>query len=244
MSQSGPPDGAWSGAEPPDAPSSGDEPGPPTPAPTEVAETSDGTPPMGGVPAAAAVPTTEGATATEGATPADEPSAWAQPAPEASQGGVGSLAKKLAIPVVILVVVVGAVVFRDRLSGSSSELVVGDCFDAPSSANAPASGTEIDDVQHHPCGEAHGYEVFAVLKHPAAKGDPYPGTETLFSYAATNCLSPFATYVGVEFEQSSLGAGSIVPQQKGWESGDRAITCYVNGPGEAPVTGSLKGSKK
>ena len=41
-----------------------------------------------------------------------------------------------------------------------------------------------------------------------------------------------------------LRAGSIVPQQKGWESGERTITCYVDGADEAPVTGSLKGSKK
>jgi hypothetical protein len=126
---------------------------------------------------------------------------WVGPTAEPAKGR--SLIKKLAIPVVILVVVVGAVVFRDRLSGSSSDLVVGDCFDALSSASAPTSGVEVGDVQHHPCSEAHGFEVFAVLKHPGRKGRPYPGTETLFTYADTNCLPPFATYVGIEFAEST-----------------------------------------
>jgi hypothetical protein len=47
------------------------------------------------------------------------------------------------------VVAVGALIFRDRLSGSAGELKVGDCFDVP------AVQTNIRDVQHHPCNESH-----------------------------------------------------------------------------------------
>ena len=208
--------------------------------PTTVPQTVDVAPadPGAGVAGTATV----GAATEAGGEPGTAEPGWVGPPAEPAKGS--SLIRKLAIPVVILVVVVGAVVFRDRLSGSSSDLVVGDCFDAPSSASAPATGVEVGDVQHHPCSEAHGFEVIAVLKHPAAKGDPYPGTEALFTYADTNCLPPFAAYVGIEFAESTLGAGSIVPQQKGWESGGRTITCYVGNADESPVTGSLKGAKR
>ena len=202
MSQTEPPGGDWSGAEP----------------------AADATPP-------AAV-----------ASPVE--AASVQPDPGKARGG-SDLVRKLAIPVIIvLVIVMGAVALRDRLSGSSSDLAVGDCFDAPSPADTAATGADIGDVQHHPCTEAHGYEVFAVLKHPAANGDPYPGIDALFSYADTNCLPPFAVYVGVEYPQSTLRAGSVVPKQEGWDRGARTITCYVGGADGGPVSGSLKGSKK
>ena len=63
-------------------------------------------------------------------------------------------------------IVIGGLVLRDRLSGSASDLKIGDCFDVP------ATETDIKDVQHHPCTEAHTGEVFAVVTHPAPKGTP------------------------------------------------------------------------
>lgn len=201
MSQTEPPEGAWSGAGP---------------APDET-------------------PPAESASPVEAAT--------VQPETEKAGGG-SSLIRKLAIPLIVLAIVVGAVVLRDRLSGSSSDLAVGDCFDAPGPVDTSATGADIGDVQHHPCTDAHGYEVFAVLKHPAANGDPYPGIDALFSYADTNCLPPFAVYVGMEYPQSTLRAGSVVPKQEGWDRGTRTITCYVGGADGGPVSGSLKDSKK
>jgi hypothetical protein len=177
---------------------------------------------------------------------APEPTApaegWIAPsAPKRS--GRGRLAW-IVIGVIVLAGVIGGVVFRDRISGNSGDLVVGDCFDAPSAANAPTSGVEVGDVQHHPCSEAHLYETFAVLKHPAEKGAPYPGIEVLFAYAETNCLPPFEAYVGLAYDASSLSAGSIVPKEDGWKNGQRSITCYVGSADDTPVTGSLKGSAK
>ncbi len=185
-----------------------------------------------------------GPTTPPGGAPVGEAGAAGWTAPSAPASKTSSLLRRLAIPIVIFAVVVGGVVFRDRLSGSSGDLVVGDCFDAPSAANAPTAGVEVGDVQHHPCSEAHLYETFAVLKHPAEKSVAYPGTEALFAYAETNCLPPFEAYVGLAYDASALAAGSIVPQEAGWKDGQRSITCYVGSADETAVTGSLKGSKK
>ena len=176
--------------------------------------------------------------------PAGEAAAAGWTAPDAPARGKSSLLRRLAIPIVIFAVVVGGVVFRDRLSGNSADLVVGDCFDAPSAANAPAEGAEVADVQHHPCTEGHLYETFAVLKHPAEKGAPYPGIEVLFAYAETNCLPPFEAYIGLAYDASSLTAGSIVPKEDGWKDGQRSITCYVGSGDDTPMTASLKGSHR
>ena len=222
-------------ALPPQAVPSAPDPGPTVapdasaPTPAETAAT--------GIGSLAAGPAMDGAPV-----PAAPAEGWIAPSAP-TKSGRGRLVW-IVIGLIVLAGAIGGVVFRDRISGSSGDLVVGDCFDAPSAANAPTSGVEVGDVQHHPCSEAHLYETFAVLKHPAEKGAPYPGIEVLFAYAETNCLPPFEAYVGLAYDASSLSAGSIVPKEDGWTNGQRSITCYVGTADETPVTGSLKGSRK
>jgi hypothetical protein len=189
-------------------------------------------------------------TAVSGWVPAADPTAvsgWAPPSTTPpSRGSV--LARRVAIVAVIGLIVVGvvaSVMFRDRLSGSSTDLAIGDCFDAPSTANTTASsGVEIEDVQHHPCSEPHVYETFAVFRHPAPDGDPYPGVDVLFDYAETNCLPPFATYVGIDYQDSVLAVSYIVPKDVGWNGGQRTISCFAGNPDDSPITGSLKGAQR
>jgi hypothetical protein len=57
--------------------------------------------------------------------------------------------------VVVGAIVVGGFLFRDRISGNAGDLQVGDCFDDPGTS-------EISDVQHHPCTEAHTGEVIFI----------------------------------------------------------------------------------
>jgi hypothetical protein len=223
----------------PAAPVAGPATTPAAPAPTSADTASTGIGSLAGAPSVDAGP----AAASAGVLTA-EVGASGSTAPSAPASKTSSLLRRLAIPIVIFAVVVGGVVFRDRLSGSSGDLVVGDCFDAPSAASASASGVEVGAVQHHPCSEAHLYETFAVLKHPAEKGAPYPGIQVLFAYAETNCLPPFEAYVGLAYDASSLSGGSIVPKEDGWKDGQRSITCYLGSGDETPVTGSLKGSRK
>ena len=191
-----------------------------------------------------------GSSAASGWVPAGDPAAvsgWAPPSTTPpSRGSV--LARRVAVVAVIGLIVVGvvaSVMFRDRLSGSSNDLAVGDCFDAPSMATTTASsGVGIEDVQHHPCSEPHVYETFVVLRHPAADSDPYPGVDVLFDYAETNCMPPFATYVGIDYQESVLAVGYLVPKDPGWKTGDRTISCFVGNPDDSPITGSLKGAQR
>ena len=260
MSQTEPPDDTHAGVEPaqgvPDptaaARDAGDQvtpsgaPEPTAAAPDAVA----GWGQAGGPPAASGWAPAGDPTAVPGWAPAADPTAvsgWAPPstAPP-SRGSV--LARKIVVVAVIGLIgvgVVASVMFRDRLSGSSNDLAVGDCFDAPSTANTTASsGVEIEDVQHHPCSEPHVYETFAVFRHPAAADDPYPGVDVLFDYAETNCLPPFATYVGIDYQKSVLAVSYIVPKDVGWNSGQRTISCFAGNPDDSPITGSLKDAQR
>ena len=144
----------------------------------------------------------------------------------------------IAIVAIIAVIAVVGVAFRDRFGSNASELVVGDCFDLP------GTGLTVENVQHHPCTEAHTAEVFAVFKHPAAKGDAYPGTVTLRSYGADGCVAPFASYVGISKDETALDIGWFRPTEEGWKVGDRAFTCYLTNGDQSAMTQSMKGSKQ
>ncbi|MBA3875836.1 MAG: hypothetical protein C0498_02695 [Anaerolinea sp.] len=58
---------------------------------------------------------------------------------------------------IVALIIVGGLVLRPFLSGSAGDLKVSDCFDPP------AADTEtVSDVQHQPCDQDHGAEVFFV----------------------------------------------------------------------------------
>ncbi|HXR27097.1 MAG TPA: septum formation family protein [Candidatus Baltobacteraceae bacterium] len=145
----------------------------------------------------------------------------------------------LAIVVAIaLVVVVVGVVFRDRITGNAGDLQVGDCFDLPADAAASAA---VGDVQHHPCTEAHGGEVFAVLTFPADPGATYPASDAFDAFAADQCSSSFQTYTGIAFDAATtLDAGYFFPLDTGWASGDRTVICYLVDAGGQPLTRSMR----
>jgi Septum formation len=131
---------------------------------------------------------------------------------------------------IIAVIVLGGLVFRDRVSGSAGELKVGDCFD-------DTTGTKVSEVQHHPCNEAHNAEVVLVGDYPAAKGAPYPG-DNFDSYGNT-CASAAFAYVG-----SSAAASMIYsfyyPLEEDWNTGERKMICYVTTENQATLTKSMK----
>jgi len=144
----------------------------------------------------------------------------------------------IVVLVIALVVVVVGVVFRDRITGNAGDLQVGDCFDLPADAAATSS---VGDVQHHPCTEAHGGEVFAVLTYPASASDTYPPTEAFDTFAADRCASSFQTYTGIAFnDATTLDAGYFFPLDTGWASGDRTVICYLVDASGQPLTRSMK----
>ena len=104
------------------------------------------------------------------------------PAPPRATSPLRRFRGLIIIVAIVVVVAVVGVVFRDRITGNAGSLQVGDCFDLPADAVAATDAT-VGDVQHHPCTEAHGGEVFAVLTYPAAATDTYPPTDAFVAFA-------------------------------------------------------------
>jgi hypothetical protein len=154
--------------------------------------------------------------------------------PGADRGGHRHAMKILVRVLLIGAVLLGAFLFRDRISGNAGDLQVGDCFDVP------ALDTDISDVQHHPCTEPHTGEVVYIGNHPAAKGTPF-AESLLVEFAGTSCLPAFDAYVGSN-GADGLDIGAFYPVVKDWESGDREITCYLYRVDGTSMSTSLKAS--
>lgn len=136
---------------------------------------------------------------------------------------------------IIAAVVIGGLIFRDRLSSSAGDLALGDCFDVPSAS------TNIKDVQHHPCTESHTGEVFAIVTHSATKGTPSLTEAQLFTYLSSACGPLFTSYVGEEAaSQQILDFGAFYPRADDWNDGDRRFTCYAYRVDDKPMTSSVK----
>jgi hypothetical protein len=145
----------------------------------------------------------------------------------------------LIVGAVVVVLVVVFVVFRDRISGSASELQVGDCFDVP------AESIDISDVQHHPCTEAHTGEVFYLGNDTSAPGASYPADSAFTADLDAQCTPAFATYVGVSADTSTAyDIEMFYPNEDTFSSGTRTLTCYLVAAGGSSMTGSAKGTAK
>ncbi len=135
---------------------------------------------------------------------------------------------------IIVAIAGGAFVLRDRLTSNAGELQVGDCFDDP------AQASEITDVQHHPCTEAHNAEVVFLGK---LTGDDatYPTDSVIESWARTNCLPAWESYTGKTFETEPILTLSFYqPTPAGWKKGDRDVICYATREDSAPLTSTVK----
>ncbi|HEX5013789.1 MAG TPA: septum formation family protein [Candidatus Limnocylindrales bacterium] len=137
---------------------------------------------------------------------------------------------------IIAVIVVGGLIFRDRLSGNAGELKVGDCFDDPGAI------AEVSDVQHHPCEESHTSEVFFVGE-MTGENASYPTDDAIFEFVSTNCIPAFASYTGKEYDGVTLDVGYFHPTSEGWSKGDRGMICYVYPLDGQPTTGSVKAAQ-
>ena len=135
---------------------------------------------------------------------------------------------------IVAVIVIGGLLFRDRLSGGANDLKVGDCFDEP------AAGKTVKDVQHHPCTESHTGEVVFVGNVPGQDAS-YPGESAFDAYAVQNCKPAFLAYTGVDIAtQQALDMGYFFPIQEGWSRGDHILTCYIVRTDGNAVTSSFR----
>lgn len=92
------------------------------------------------------------------------------------------------------------------------------------------------------CSVAHEAEVIGMLVHTG--NGPFPGEPSLVTYAQIPCLEAFRSYVGVDFQTSSLDMMLVVPSDITWAKGDRSIACLVITTDGSRITGSVKGTQR
>lgn len=125
----------------------------------------------------------------------------------------------------------------NMLTGAVGDLKLGECFDQPSATS------DIAEVQHRPCNEAHDAEVFAALTHPAPAGDFYPIEMTMTRYLSENCSPAFNTYTGLDYEtDTTYDFGAFYPTRESWNNGDRGVICYLYRLDEQKLTQSVAAS--
>ena len=137
---------------------------------------------------------------------------------------------------IIAAIAGGAWVFRDYITGNATDLAVGDCFDAPSTAEET-----VEDVPHHPCTDAHTAEVFYVADY--TDSTTYPGLDAFNAFTQANCPAAFQSYTGLDFygaQAEDYDIGLFYPLEEGWDRGDKEVTCYIVRVDEGPMNASMK----
>jgi hypothetical protein len=113
----------------------------------------------------------------------------------------------------------------------------GQCFESPTEVKAQISKiTKVD------CAKPHGQELYAKAEYETDSKD-YPGDDAIAKFAEGACAEAYQPYVGVSYLDSSLFYTYLAPSARSWQDADRTVLCFVTDAG-APMTGSVKGSKK
>jgi hypothetical protein len=133
-------------------------------------------------------------------------------------------------------------------SGSSSgggtsvfHVKAGQCFLPPSKVQA-----ELTSLKRVSCTSGHTQEAYAVVAYTGSGSgftDSYPGDTVLKTYADGVCAQRFSSYVGVDYQDSSLFFTYLLPSARGWQQNhDRNVICFVTTTG-AVLHKSVKGTK-
>lgn len=125
----------------------------------------------------------------------------------------------------------GAIVGEGDIGAFS--LRVGDCFNDIASFD-----DEVSSVPGVPCSQAHDNETYAVFDVDITS---YPGDEDMSELAFDSCMERFQSYVGNDYESSSLDITSMFPSQQSWRENDREVICAVYDMNAEKLTGSAKG---
>lgn len=117
-------------------------------------------------------------------------------------------------------------------------LTVGSCVNGIDEG-APVTAATTRSVD---CANPHDNEVVASVDY--APNGAFPGQAALDAFAITHCPPAFESYVGISYEQSSLGILPVMPTDLTWAKGDRSIVCVVLTMDGSKLTGSVKGSRR
>ncbi len=129
----------------------------------------------------------------------------------------------------------GCSTISDILSEQTvQEFTVGECLDTDGVASEESF--EVGEIPVVECTEAHDAEVFYVVDTAATEFDE----DALFSEADEYCYANFESYVGVDYESSSIYYSAMYPTSSSWELGDRELVCLLTF--DEDVVDSYKGS--
>lgn len=148
----------------------------------------------------------------------------------------------------LLLVVVAAAVSVAGCGGSSGgkgtsvfHVKAGECFLPPKKVQA-----ELTSLNRVACTSGHTQEAYAIVTYTGNGSgftDEYPGDTVLKTYADGVCAQKFASYVGVDYQESSWFFTYLLPSARGWQqSHDRNVICFVTTTGEV-LHKSVKGTK-
>lgn len=97
-----------------------------------------------------------------------------------------------------------------------------------------------------PCELPHRNEVFDIVTFDISETDEgaYPGESALRAFAKRECITNFASYVGLDYELSILEVGYVIPTATNWVPSNPVIGCYVFDPTVELSIGSLRNARK
>jgi len=125
----------------------------------------------------------------------------------------------------------GAIVGEGNID--AFQIRVGDCFDDTSSFD-----DEVSDLPGVPCSEPHDNEAFAVFDLTISN---YPEGDAMGELAHVSCLEHFESFVGKDYDSSTLDIITLFPSTESWKQDDREVICAAYDMEANKLVGSVKG---
>ena len=118
------------------------------------------------------------------------------------------------------------------------DLRPGDCFNIANTFGGDADG-QVDSLPGVPCGDPHENEVYATFDLTVSS---LPDEEILWEMAFDGCEARFETFVGKDYQSSSLDILTLHPTEESWNlKNDREVVCAVYDMNGDTLVGSARG---
>lgn len=135
--------------------------------------------------------------------------------------------------VVLAVIVIAGISWVASGNVNAKDVKVGACFTA-------SADETISTIKTVNCSKTHDSEVFWTQN---VSADSYPSDDQWDSFAQQYCGPAFASYDGIDYNDSSLDINYYVPDSSSWDQGDRELVCFATDP-NGGLTASIKGSNQ
>ena len=115
----------------------------------------------------------------------------------------------------------------------------GDCFNEAGALDMDQAG-EVSSLPGVPCSEPHDNEVYAVFE---VSFNEFPGDDQIADSAFEQCLDRFSSFVGTDYESSTLDIAALYPSNESWSIQDnREVICAVYDMNGGKLEGTAKNS--